>query len=256
MADQPPHLRAECLDGVPHGFFGTRGGVSTGAVTGLNCGFGAGDDPDAVAANRNAVAKAIMPGAPLVSLHQVHSPNALVVEQPWGDDARPQGDALATRLPGVLLGVVTADCAPVLLADREAHVVAAAHAGWRGVHGGVIEATVAAMEGLGAKPSRVAAAIGPAIAQASYEVDENFRTNFTAADDRFFAHGHGGHFQFDLAGYVAARLEASGVGRISDLAVDTYTNDASYFSYRRATHRRQPTYGRHLSVIGLPAGGS
>ncbi len=225
--------------------------MSRGAVAGLNCGFGAGDDPNAVAANRKLVADAVLPAAPLVSPHQVHSPTAIVVERPWGDDARPQADALVTALPNVLLGIVTADCAPVLLADAEAGIVGAAHAGWRGAHGGVIEATVAAMEGLGARPSRIAAAIGPAIAQPSYEVDQAFRENFSVSDDHFFADGREGHFQFDLAGYVAARLERCGVGRIADLALDTYANDERYFSYRRATHNGAPTYGRQLSVIGL-----
>lgn len=253
MADVRAHLQAECLEPVPHGFFGSRGGVSRGAVTGLNCGFGAGDDPDAVAANRNAAAQAILPHAPLVSVHQIHSPTAVVVEEPWGDDSRPQADALVTAQPGILLGIVTADCAPVLLADSEAGVVGAAHAGWRGAHGGVIEAAVTAMEGLGAKPSRIAAAIGPAIAQQSYEVDERFRANFTAAEDRFFEDGREGHFQFDLSGYVHSRLERCGIHRIEDLAADTYANEARYYSFRRATHRGEPTYGRQLSVIGLPA---
>lgn len=246
-------MRADCLAPLPHGFFGCAGGVSTGPVAGLNCGFGAGDDPAAVAANRASVAAAVLPGAPLVSVHQVHSPTAVVVEQPWDDEARPQADALVTALPGVLLGIVTADCAPVLLADSEAGIVAAAHAGWRGAHGGVIEATVAAMERLGARPARIAAAIGPAIAQASYEVDDGFLAQFTSADERFFAPGRAGHCQFDLAGYVASRLRGSGVERIADLATDTYANTDSYFSYRRATHEGAPTYGRQLSVIGLAA---
>lgn len=253
MADAPPHLRADCLEPIPHGFFGSEGGVSIGAVQGLNCGFGAGDCPDAVAANRQSVVDAILPGAPLVSVHQVHSPSAVVVEQAWHDDARPQADALVSATPGILLGIVTADCGPVLLADREAGVAAAAHAGWRGAHGGVIEATVAAMEGLGARPSRIAAAIGPTIAQASYEVDEGFREHFSDSDEGLFVPGREGHLQFDLPGYIVSRLARCGVGRIADLAIDTYASQGAYFSYRRATHRREPTYGRQLSVIGLPA---
>lgn len=252
MADAIQHLRSDKLGGIPHGFFGRPGGVSTGIVSGLNCGFGAGDDPDAVAKNRRLAANSVLEGAPLVSVHQVHSPVCVVAEEAWNDDVRPQADALVTAKPGMILGIVTADCAPVLLADPEAGVVGAAHAGWRGAHGGVIESTVAAMEGLGAVPKRIVAAIGPAIAQASYEVDDGFRVNFTEADARFFSPGRDGHAQFDLEGYVAARLAASGVGTIDPLGVDTYAEEEGYFSYRRATHRGEPTYGRQLSLIALP----
>jgi len=253
LADAPPPCeRSPALGAIPHGFFGSRGGASIGAVAGLNCGFGAGDEPAAVAENRRRVADTVLPGAPLVSVHQVHSPAAVVVEQVWDDAHRPQADALVTARPGIVLGVVTADCAPILLADDDAGVVAAAHAGWRGAHGGVIEATVAAMEGLGARPSRIVAAIGPAIAQASYEVDDGFREQFGAEDAGIFAPGRAGHWQFDLAAYVAARLAGSGVGRIDDLAIDTYPPANGYFSFRRATHRGEPTYGRQLSAIGLP----
>lgn len=222
-------------------------------VAGFNCGFGAGDDPVAVGENRRRAADAVLPGAPLVSVHQVHSPTAVVAVEPWDDAHRPQADALVTSTPGMVLGIVTADCAPILLADAEAGVIAAAHAGWRGAHDGVIEAAVAAMEGLGARPSRIAAAIGPAIAQASYEVDSGFRDRFAASDARFFSAGRAGHWQFDLAGYVAERLAGCGVGRIDDLAVDTYPSDSGYFSFRRATHRGEPAYGRQISVIALPA---
>jgi YfiH family protein len=160
---------------------------------------------------------------------------------------------MVTDRPGLLLGVVTADCAPVLLADAEAGVVGAAHAGWRGAHGGVIAATVRAMERLGARAGRIAAAIGPAIGQASYEVDERFRDQFERADDALFVPGKPGHWQFDLEGYVASRLRAAGVGAIEPLALDTYPDEARFFSYRRATHRGEPTYGRQFSLIGLPA---
>jgi YfiH family protein len=159
---------------------------------------------------------------------------------------------MATDRPGVVLGVVTADCAPVLLADRQAGVVGAAHAGWRGAHAGVIERTVAAMERLGAVRARIAAAIGPAIAQPSYEVDARFRENFAGADERFFAAGRDGRWQFDLEGYVAARLEVAGVGSVEPLGLDTYTDEARFYSYRRATHRGAPNYGRQFSLIGLP----
>jgi YfiH family protein len=159
---------------------------------------------------------------------------------------------MATDRPGVLLGVVTADCAPVLLADLEAGVVGAAHAGWRGAHGGVLEAAVGEMAGLGAARERMVAAIGPAIGQASYEVDEAFRAHFGEADQAFFAPGRPGHWQFDLAGYVAARLARAGVGAVERLGLDTYTEAERFFSYRRATHRGEPAYGRQISLIGLP----
>jgi YfiH family protein len=159
---------------------------------------------------------------------------------------------MATDRPGVVLGVVTADCAPVLLADVEAGVVGATHAGWRGAHGGVLEAVVGEMAGLGASRERIVAAIGPAIAQASYEVDNAFRSQFTAADEPFFAPGRPGHWQFDLEGYAAARLERAGVGTVDRLGLDTYPDADRFFSYRRATHRGEPAYGRQISLIGLP----
>lgn len=240
------------LAGLPHGFLGRRGGISEGIAAGLNVGFGAGDDPSAVAENRRRAAEAVLPGGQLVAVHQVHSPDCVIVEQPWDDESRPAADALATRLPGIVLGIVTADCAPVLLADREAGVIAAAHAGWRGAHGGVIAATVAAMESLGAHPSRIVAAIGPAIAQESYEVGQDFRRNFTEADARFFAPGRPDHWQFDLEAYVAARLEQAGIGETERLGLDTYADETRFFSYRRATHRAEPNYGRQFSLIGLP----
>lgn len=193
----------------------------------------------------------MLPGARLATLYQVHSPDAVEVREPWPHDERPRADAMVTDRPGLLLGVVTADCAPVLLADVEAGVIGAAHAGWRGAHGGVLESTVAAMERLGARASRIVAAIGPAIAQPSYEVDERFRDNFTGADERFFAPGRVGHWQFDLEGYATARLRAAGVGTIDALGLDTYADEARFFSYRRATHRGEPTYGRQFSLIGL-----
>ncbi|WP_374408027.1 peptidoglycan editing factor PgeF [Pelagerythrobacter sp.] len=228
-----------------------RGGVSTGDAAGLQCGFGAGDDPAAVAENRRRAAEAVLPGAALVSVHQVHSPDVATVAEPWSDDARPHADALVTDRPGVLLAIVTADCAPVLLADRTAGVVGAAHAGWRGAHGGVIANTVEAMVALGAAHERIAAAIGPCIAQPSYEVDDGFREQFTEADVRFFGPGEAGHWQFDLPGYVAARLRMAGVDTVEDLALDTYADPARFYSYRRATHRGEANYGRLISLIGL-----
>lgn len=193
----------------------------------------------------------ILPGAPLVRLKQVHSSAVFAVTR--ADEALPEGDALVTDRPGLVLGIVTADCAPVLLADPAAGVIGAAHAGWRGALGAVLENTVAAMVSLGAEPANIVAAIGPTIAQASYEVDEGFRNAFEDEDTRFFVSGRPGHCQFDLPAYVAHRLQAAGVGQVEDLGEDTYAQPGRFFSYRRATHRSQPTNGRQISMIGLPA---
>ena len=256
MAEAPGEavaiIRAQALEGIPHGFLGRDGGLSGGIVAGLNVGFGADDDAANVAENRRRAVEAVLPGARLVSVHQVHSADCVTVSQPWDESDRPHADALATDRPGLLLGIVTADCAPVLLADREAGIVGAAHAGWRGAHGGVAEAVVAAMEGLGAVRERIHAAIGPAIAQASYEVSEEFRAAFAEADARFFAPGRPGHLQFDLEAYVAARLSRAGVGKVAPLGLDTYREEGRFFSYRRATHRGEPNYGRQFALIGLP----
>ena len=245
-------IRAAALSGVPHGFLGRRGGVSQGAIAGLNIGHGAEDDAEAVAENRRRAVEAVMPGAKLATVYQVHSPGAVEFREPWAHDDRPRADAMVTNRPGLLLGIVTADCAPVLLADREAGVIGAAHAGWRGAHGGVLENTVAAMERLGAERSRIAAAIGPAIAQPSYEVDAKFRESFGPADERFFLPGRPGHWQFDLEGYIAGRLRAAGIEVVEALGLDTYSDEDRFFSYRRSTHRGEPTYGRQFSLIGLP----
>lgn len=247
-------FRASVLAGVPHGFLGRRGGDSVGEVAGLNAGLGSGDDDAAVARNRARAAQAVLPGAWLVSVYQVHSSDCVTVDQPWSDAERPRADALVTARPGLLLGIVTADCAPVLLADTTAGVIGAAHAGWKGAIGGVTDATIAAMEALGARRESIAAAVGPCIAQASYEVDEGFAARFAAADPanaRFFAPDRPGHARFDLEGYVAHRLETAGVGRVERLALDTYPDPARFYSYRRATHRGEVTYGRQISLIGL-----
>jgi YfiH family protein len=252
LADAVDVIRSEVLAGVPHGFLGRRGGVSQGVVAGLNVGHGADDAAEAVAEKRRRAVAAVLPGAALATVYQVHSPDVVQVAEPWPHDWRPRADAMVTDRPGLLLGVVTADCAPVLLADREAGVIAAAHAGWRGAHGGVLEATVAAMERLGARPARIAASIGPAIARRSYEVDGRFHDNFPAADKRFFSPGRAGHWQFDLEGYAAARLRAAGVGTVDPLGLDTYSDEGRFFSYRRSVHRGEPAYGRQFSLIGLP----
>nr|WP_294850593.1 peptidoglycan editing factor PgeF [uncultured Sphingomonas sp.] len=247
--------------GVPHGFFGRAGGASTGDVAGLNCGLGSGDDPATVDANRRAAADAIIPGAPLASVYQIHSPTAVIVSEPSYGDDRPKADALVTNTPGLLLGIVTADCAPVLLADAEAGVVGAAHAGWRGAVGGVTDQAIAAMLSLGARIENIAAAVGPCIAQKSYEVDHGFAENLInedPANERFFIDGPSGKPHFDLEAYVVARLAAAGVRRIEAMGLDTYDLQDRYYSFRRATHRGEATYGRQLSVIGLdspPSGG-
>jgi YfiH family protein len=252
LAEGVEVIRSTALAGVPHGFLGRRGGVSVGPIAGLNVGHGADDDGAAVAENRRRAVAAVLPEARLATVYQVHSPAAVEVREPWPHEDRPRADAMATAQPGLLLGVVTADCAPVLLADRDARVVGAAHAGWRGAHGGVIENVVAAMERLGASRARIAAAVGPAIALRSYEVDAPFRQAFGHDDERFFVPGRAGHWQFDLEAYVAARLSAAGIATVDRLGLDTYADEARFFSYRRATHRGEPTYGRQFSLIGLP----
>ena len=249
-------IRTPALEGVAHGFLGRRGGVSTGVHAGLNVGLGSDDDPEAIVENRRRAAEAVLPGGRLVSVFQIHSADAVTVAHPWDETARPHADALVTDRPGLALGILTADCAPVLLADAEAGVVGAAHAGWKGAIGGVTDATVAAMEKLGADRDRIVAAIGPCIARASYEVDDGFARRFDEADpanERFFAPGKPGHHQFDLEAYVAHRLACAGVTRIAALGLDTYAQEDRFFSFRRATHRGESAYGRQISVIGLTA---
>jgi YfiH family protein len=252
LADAVEVLRAGVLSGVPHGFLGRRGGVSGGVVAGLNVGHGAGDDAEAVAENRRRAVAAVLPGAALATVYQVHSADTVTVVRPWPDADRPRADAMATDRPGLLLGIVTADCAPVLLADIQAGVVGAAHAGWRGAHGGVLEAVVGEMVGLGALRGRIVAAVGPAIAQPSYEVDDAFRARFASDEDRFFGPGRAGHWQFDLEGYAAARLTRAGVAAVDRLGLDTYADAERFFSYRRSVHCGEPGYGRQISLIGLP----
>jgi YfiH family protein len=248
-------IRAAALASVPHGFLGRGGGVSQGLCAGLNVGLGSDDDRAAIRENRRRAVAAVAPGARLVTLHQVHSPDAVYAAAPWPDDERPRADALATDRPGLALGILTADCTPVLLADREAGVIGAAHAGWKGAFGGVIESVLALMERYGADRARIAAALGPVIARKSYEVDGAFLRRFAEADpenERFFTPGRDGHHQFDLEAYVLARLAEAGVTRAEALGLDTYADPDRFFSYRRATHQGEPTYGRQLSLIALP----
>ena len=246
-------IRARALD-VPHGFLGRRGGVSTGIHAGLNVGLGSDDDREAIRENRRCAVEAVLPGARLVTLHQVHSAEAVVVTEPFPDDERPHADALVTDRPGLLLGILTADCAPVLFADARAGVVGAAHAGWKGALAGVTDNMIAAMEKLGASRDRIVAAIGPCIGRASYEVDDAFAARFGAddpANERFFSGGRAGHHQFDIEAYVASRLAAAGIATVEALGYDTYADENRFFSYRRATHRGEPGYGRQISLIGL-----
>ena len=219
-----------------------------------NVGLGGGGSPETATTNRGLWAGAILPDAPLTSVYQIHSPNVVTVDTPWSDDARPKADAMVTDKPGILLGVLGADCAPVLLADDEAGVVAAAHAGWRGALAGVTDATLDAMEKLGANRLHIIACIGPCIAQKNYEVDEAFRQTFLDADEaneRFFASGKDNlHHQFDLEGYIAARLSKAGLSYISCMGEDTYSQ-SHFFSHRRATHEKRDDEGRHMGAIGL-----
>ena len=247
--------RAVCLDGFPHGFLGRRGGVSSGDLAGLNVGYGSTDDRAAIDENRRRAVNAVRAGSELVTVHQVHSAEAVRAEHAWPHADRPHADAMVTDRPGLLLGILTADCAPVLLADAEAGVVGAAHAGWRGALAGVTDATIAAMEGLGARRSHIHAAVGPCIAQPSYEVDDGFRARFLEVDAdnrRFFVDGPAGKPHFDLEDYVVHRLLAAGIGEVEALKLDTYANEDRFYSFRRATHRGEADYGRQVSLIGLP----
>jgi polyphenol oxidase len=236
--------------GLParHGFFTRRGGVSTGAYAALNCGLRGEDDPANIAENRARAARAIgaAPEA-LRSLRQVHGAAVVEAHAPW--DSLPEADAMVTRTPGVALGIITADCAPVLFQDAEAGVIGAAHAGWKGAVVGILEATIAAMEALGAQRGRIMAVVGPCIAQASYEVRADLRD--AVGDARFFAPGRdGAHFQFDLAGYCAARLAAAGVAGAT-LGTDTLSDEARFFSHRRRTLAGGGPLGHQLSAIML-----
>jgi len=247
--------RAISLGQFPHGFLGRRGGISVGECAGLNVGFGSNDDREAIAGNRRLAIAALLPEAELATVHQVHSAAVVVADAPWPQDARPRADGLVTDRPNLLIGILTADCAPVLFADHKAVVVGAAHAGWRGALAGVTDATIEAMERLGARRERIHAAVGPCIAQPSYEVDEAFRARFLDADGenaRLFVPGPAGKPHFDLEGYVVHRLIAAGVGEVEELNLDTYAEADRFFSFRRATHRGEADYGRQLSAIAIP----
>jgi len=244
------------LTGIRHAFFTRAGGVSKGCYTSLNGGVGSGDVPEHVVENRARMAAAVGVTPPrFLTAYQVHSPTVVTAQVPWEVTARPKADAIVTRVPALAVAVSTADCGPILLADPTAGVIGAAHAGWRGALAGVVEATMAAMEACGAQRARIVAALGPMIRQANYEVGPEFVTQFLDHDDanaRFFSNAPRVHHAlFDLAGYIAARLEAAGVGRIEDLGRCTYAEPDTFFSYRRSVHRGEADYGRHLNAIAL-----
>ena len=244
------------LPGVRHAFFTRNGGVSEGLYQSLNCGFGSGDSKENVARNRAAALEHVeLEADRLTTVYQVHSPDVAVVERPWAPEDAPKADAMVTDRPEVALGILTADCVPVLLADAEARVVGAAHAGWRGAIDGVLDAVVAAMERLGAQRARIQAGIGPAIAQRSYEVGPEFQQAFLEKDqgsaDLFCPAPRQGHFHFDLKGFTARRLAQVGVGMVLSLPCDTCAEDSRFFSYRRSCLRGEPDYGRGLSLIFL-----
>jgi hypothetical protein len=244
------------LKGLRHGFFTRQGGVSEGLYASLNIGLGSHDDRERVLANRGRVAAELgVPAGHLVMPYQIHSPDVAVIDRVPRDDARPQVDALVTRTPGLAIGVSTADCGPILFADPQARVVGAAHAGWKGAFGGVIEATVAAMEREGAERDSITAVLGPTISRQSYEVGAEFHERFVNADPdhaRFFEPGDSpGHHWFDLPAFILMRLARCGVGTAVNLDLCTYRDEERFFSYRRTTHRREPDYGRLVSAIAL-----
>ena len=244
------------LRGVHHAFFTRHGGVSGGLYASLNGGIGSRDSAAHVAENRArmAAALAVEPHR-LLTAFQIHSPQVVVAEAPWPPQSRPRGDAIVTSTPGLAIGVTTADCGPILLADPQARVIGAAHAGWRGALAGIVEATVEAMERLGAERSQIRAALGPMIRQSNYEVGPDLIARFDAEDsagDRFFVPAsREGHALFDLAAYIAARLHRAGIGEMEDLGLCTYADPTRFFSFRRSTHRAKADYGRHVSAIAL-----
>jgi len=243
-------ITADTLDGVRHGFFTRRGGVSGGIYQGLNGGQGSADDPAAVELNRARIA-AHLGVEHVVSVHQIHSADVIEVTGPWSGD-RPRADAMVTNRPGVGLAVLSADCMPVLFADQAAGIVAAAHAGWKGALGGVLEATLDAMTAMGAERARVRAGLGPVISQRAYEVGPEFVERFLdddPANGRFFAGGAGDRAMFDLPGFCLARLRAAGVGAVEWTGHCTYADAERFYSYRRSCHRSEPDYGRLVAAI-------
>jgi YfiH family protein len=243
------------VPGLRHAFFTREGGVSEGVYAGLNGGLGSSDDPERVRENRRRMADR-MGVAPtqFLSVHQIHSPDAIVATGPWEGPARPKADAIVTASPGLAVSITAADCGPVLLVDPNARIIGAAHAGWKGALTGIVESTIETMEKLGADRSRMVAAIGPLIRQPSYEVGGEFVERFLDADADnavyFIPSNRDGHAMFDLAGFIRNRLEKAGVLMIDDLGVDTYSDERCY-SYRRSVHRKEADYGRHVHAIAL-----
>lgn len=246
-------LTSDSLSQTRHGFFTRRGGASSGVFAGLNCGQGSSDQSEIVQINRDRVAGAIgVPQSHLAGVHQVHSADVVTVSAPL--DTKPRADAIVTATPGIALSILTADCQPVLFADHAAGVIGAAHAGWRGALDGVLEATVDAMEDLGAARGNITAVIGPCISQASYEVGPEFFESFLAEEagyERFFTQGRGDRFLFDLPGFGLHRLRAAGVGHAEWTRHCTYSDPERFYSYRRSTHAKEADYGRLISVITL-----
>lgn len=247
-------LTSDLLTPTRHGFFTRRGGASSGVFTGLNCGVGSSDQSDMVTINRARVADAMnVPASHLAAVHQIHSADVLTVTAPLQGD-RPRADALVTATPGIALSILTADCQPVLFSDPEAGVIGAAHAGWRGARDGVLEATLDAMEALGAERANICAVIGPSISQSAYEVGPEFFDDFIthdAANDRFFAAGEMDRWMFDLPAYGLHRMHTAGIGEAVWTRHCTYTEADRFYSYRRATHNREADYGRLISTICL-----
>ena len=242
--------------GIHHAFFTRRGGVSEGLFGSLNCGFGSGDAPQRVAANREiAMVQLGLPADRLVTLRQIHGAKVVIVERPWRREEAPTADGLVTAVPGIALGVLAADCAPILLHDPVARIIGAAHGGWRGALGGIVDATIARMAEFGAERPRIRAAVGPCIGRRSYEVGSEFQQPFVADDldnMRFFAPAlRSGRLLFDLAGYVAHRLRRAGIATVEVIPHDTVGEEERFFSYRRACLRGERAYGRGLSAIAL-----
>lgn len=241
-------------ENIRHGFFTRRGGVSAGIYNALNCGAGSADDPALVAENRTRVLTTIG-GRNLVTLYQIHSPTIVTVTAPWSREGAPRADGMVTRLGGVALGILTADCAPVLLADPENRVIGAAHAGWKGALGGICRNVVDAMCAIGARREKIVAAVGPCIAQASYEVGPELRAAFLARDPGFAGYFQPSprpdHYLFDLEGFVVNQLGAAGINMPDPLHRDTYGEADLFFSYRRTTHAGEGDYGRQISAIML-----
>ncbi|GLS20538.1 laccase domain protein [Labrys miyagiensis] len=259
MSDSPAiALRHPSLDlpGVSHGFFTRQGGVSDGIYASLNGGNGSGDNPDHVRENRGRMAEILgVPRERFITCYQVHSPNVVVVTEPWTRENAPKVDAMVTRQRNLAIAVATADCGPVLFADSEARVVGAAHAGWKGAFTGVLEATIAAMVGLGARRENITAVLGPMISRSAYEVGPEFVERFVASEPdnrRFFTPSpRDGHAMFDLPSYIGMRMSKAGIGRFEDIGLCTYEDEERFYSYRRVTHRKEPDYGRLLHGIAL-----